>query len=671
MKNLPIFLSLIAILTLSFNQSDFPELKIAERNHTSIQVPVLKWQNGGCYSSWCETGWYSSPAVADLDGDGSMEVIASTYSIFVLDGASGNLEWQVASGHDRSQPSAENVGRTWPGVAIADVDANGDLEIITAHSGGHISVYDHNGYFEPGWPRVPTSRELRGLSLYDLEGDGRLEIITTGAVYERSNTWVYSHNGNLLPGWPQLSNDSGYAHGVFNDNAAVGDLDKDGFGEIVVPSDVHYVCAYERNGSQIPTHPMYGDKGWGKVGVWESLEIELRGWGTCINGDEREERFRPNFAHGASLIADVNNDGQHEVIVVGNVYDCIPGYPSQYNGLYIFNSDRSRFKADGFDWRSPPIDSGKPLSQDYSLIENNQPNPAVADLDGDGNLEIIYSSYDGRVHAYWLDKTEHGNWPYSVYDPGEGFFRFASEPVIADLDDNGLAEVLFVSWPRKGTNQTGKLHILDFLGNLLHEVTLPPAYGSPDWNGALAAPTLANIDNDPDLEIVLTTSHSGVAAYDLPSTANARIIWGTGRGNYQRNGFLNPGSLNGSSISANHAVASPGDLLEYTILLKNSGDLLPNVTMTNTLPTEVTYAGNLSASSGTYNLTENQMIWHGAISTSQPVTITYSVMINEYINSSAVIINSVQIDDGQGKTNLIQASTFVNGSAIFIPFIIR
>jgi len=46
----------------------------------SVQEPVLKWQNGGCYSSWCETGWYSSPAVTDLDDDGTMEVIGAAYT---------------------------------------------------------------------------------------------------------------------------------------------------------------------------------------------------------------------------------------------------------------------------------------------------------------------------------------------------------------------------------------------------------------------------------------------------------------------------------------------------------------------------------------------------------------------------------------------------------------
>jgi hypothetical protein len=134
------------------------------------------------------------------------------------------------------------------------------------------------------------------------------------------------------------------------------------------------------------------------------------------------------------------------------------------------------------------------------------------------------------VHAVWLDRTEHGNWPFSVYHPAEGFYRFASEPAVA--------EIIFASWVEKGTGRTGKLRVVDHLGNLLHEVDLPPPYASPDWNGALAAPTLANIDADADLEVVLNTAHSGVVAYDLPGTGQARILWATGRGNYQRTGSL-------------------------------------------------------------------------------------------------------------------------------------
>lgn len=528
---------------------------------TSVAAPVLKWQRGGCYSSWCETGWYSSPAVADLDGDGKMEVIGASYSLFILKGADGSQKNRV------ELPG----GRVWPGVAVTDLDGDGDLEIVAAQGEGYVSVLDKKG--NKVWSRRPASNELRGLSLFDLDGDGLLEVIVTGAVSNRANTWVYGHKGALLPGWPQLGNDSGYAWGVFNSNQAVFDFDKDGRGEIVVPSDVHYICAYDLDGVQIPANPMYEGKAWGAVGVWESRSTELRGWGTCAKGDPRSERYRANFAHGAAVIADVDGDGLFEVVTVGNVYDCSQsGYPSRYNGVYIFNRDRSRFNRGGFDWRSGPVNTGAPLSEDYSIIENNQPNPVVADLDGDGKKEILFSSYDGRVHAYWLDKTEHGNWPYSVYSAAEGVFRFASEPIVADLDNDGRAEVIFTSWVQKGANKRGKLHILNYLGNPLREINLPAAFGSADWNGALAAPTLANIDDDPDLELVLNTAHSGICAYDLPGTSSARILWGTGRGNYQRTGTSDPNPLPVVTVAATDPNASEAGPNEGAFTIYRTGN---------------------------------------------------------------------------------------------------
>jgi hypothetical protein len=214
--------------------------------------------------------------------------------------------------------------------------------------------------------------------------------------------------------------------------------------------------------------------------------------------------------------------------------------------VYIFNADRSRFKdtAHGFDWETIPVDTGAPLSEDYNVIESVEPNPVVVDLDNDGFKEILYSSYDGKVHAFWLDKTEHYNWPYSVYKPSEGFYRFASEPVVADLDNDGSPEVIFTSWPAKTDTaplRLGKLHILDAHGTPIYEVDLPaPKSSSVYWNGALAAPTLAHIDSDPNLAIVVNTVSAGVVAYKVPDSANARILWKTGRDGqvYQRNPAL-------------------------------------------------------------------------------------------------------------------------------------
>ncbi len=639
----------------------------------AFDAPILKWQLGGCYSSWCETGWYSSPATADLDGDGQVEVIASASSIFVLDGSTGMLEWKMSSGHDRSEPGAPYVGRTWSGIVIADLDDDGATEIVTAHDGGWVSVYNAQGYFEPGWPQNPTSNELRGLLVSDLDGDNLLEVIVTGAVYNKVNTWVYESDGTIRPGWPQLNNDSGYAHGVFNSNASTGDLDGNGANEIVVPSDVHYICAYKADGTQIPANAMYGSKGWGKVGVWESLTTELRGWGACDG--VRQESYRTNFADGPSVIADLNRDGTMEVVATGNVYDCYAGYPpSRYNGVYVFNADRSRFNADGFDWRSVPVDTGAPLSEDYNVIESNEPNPAMADLDGDGRMEILYASYDGRMHAFWLDKTEHGNWPFSVYNPAEGFYRFVSEPVIADLDDNGYAEVIFTSWTQKGSNHTGKLHILDYLGNPIYEVSLPDAFGDGDWNGALPAPTLVNIDSDRDLEVVLLTANSGVVAYDLPGTEHAYILWGTGRGDYQRDGNLSNTilpTLIESTKTSSLPRANPGDVLTFTITLRNPGQRLNNASMTDPLPPELVFTGNLWASSGIASYSNGMVSWNGGVSRSEDVVIHFDAIVETGIFSPTVITNTATIADGFGHSWLRQALVYVLGRPIFLPLVGR
>jgi hypothetical protein len=504
---------------------------VIQKASSPIQAPVLKWQNAGCYASWCETGWYASPAVVDLEGDGSLEVIGAAYSIFILDAASGTLERRI-------DPAG---GRAWPSVVVADLEGDGDLEIITAHGDGYLHVF--NQYGDSVWSRQPTpGNELRSLAAYDLEGDGDLEIILAST---RSNDqwFVYEHDGSIRSGyWPQHSPDSdtnGYTAGCYNENLAAGDIDGDGRAEIIGPNDTHYLAAFQDDGSQIQANPIYGtnpdgsNKVWSRVGVHLDHAVDLRGWAYC--GSEH----RPNFAHSSPIIIDVNGDGVMESIVVGNIYNCGTNpYTSLYELPYILNADRTRWSGNGFDWTVLPIPDGNasPLSEDWNIIESNQPNPVAVDLDHDGFLEILYPSYDGRLHAYWLDKTEHGNWPYRLYSPSEGFFRFASEPAVVDLNHDGLAEVIFTSWVQKGTYETGKLHILDYLGNPLHEIDLPVAYGSPNWNGSLAAPMLANIDSDPDLEVVLNTAHSGFVAYDLPGTSGARILWGTGRGSLLRAG---------------------------------------------------------------------------------------------------------------------------------------
>ncbi len=494
-----------------------------------IATPVLKWSNGGCFTSWCQTGWYASPAVLDINADGYLEVIAGSYDLVALNGRTGALEWR-----------APNTTRVWPDIAVADLTGDGAMEIVAGRGGSKLTLYNTAG--TALWSINPFSKgEIRSLALADLENDGIVETIVglaDGTATRQIN--VVEPDKSVRPGFPaRRDGDPGYGWGMYNQNVAAADINGDGYKEIIGPTDTHYITALDRSGSQLPTNSMFntfspsGPKVWSQVGVHVDQAVDLRGYANC--GTEH----RPNFADSPPVLADVNGDGTREIIVVGNVHNCDTSpYTDLYQIPFLFNADRSRWKAGSFDWTSVPVPDGSagPLSEDYNVIQSAEPNPVVADLDGDGYQEILYSSYDGRLHAYWLDKAEHGSWPYRVTRTGEGVIRFSSPPVVADLDNNGRAEVLFASWVPIGSGLTGKLTILDSLGNLVAEVTLPAGLGVSSWNGALASPTLADTDNDGELEIILQTVYSGVVAYDLPGTAGARVLWGTGRGNLQRSG---------------------------------------------------------------------------------------------------------------------------------------
>lgn len=528
----------LALAVLAASLTPAPRCTGEDQAPSAVAAPVLRWQRGGCFDSWCQTGWYSSPAVADLDADGHSEVIWGSYDVVALDGVTGALKWR-----------APNGSRVWPGIAVADLTGDGLLEVIVGRGSDQLTVYDRNG--SALWTRNPFgSGEVRTLAVEDLDTDGIEEIVVGRASGgETRQLSVYDAAGAVRPGWPaRRDGEPGYGWGMYNENVAVADLDGDGDKELVGPTDTHYVTALDRGGNQLPANPIYGTgKVWSQVGVHVDHAVDLRGYANC--GVEH----RPNWADSAPVVGDLDGDGVREIVIVGNVYDCGTNpYASLYQMPFVFRLDRTRASGIGWDWTvlpAPEAGSG-PLSEEYSVIETVQPNPALADLDGDGRKEILFPSYDGRLHAYWLDRTEHGNWPYAI--PGTGI-RFASEPVVADLDADGKAEVLFTSWPQKSVGGTGRLHVLDSLGNSLHAVDLPLPFGSAAWNGALGAPTLADVDGDGELEAVLGTVASGAVVYDLPGTGNARVLWGTGRGTVRRTGAA-PGPAGRPLPSRFHAL---------------------------------------------------------------------------------------------------------------------
>ena len=524
-----------------------PSLAVAE-----VPAPLLKWRNGGFTRELFNKAMYTSPALLDINQDGVPEIIWANFKVFAFDGRTGNIIWSFWAGNDLSSSNIYKGIGTDTNVAVADINQDGFGEIITAHTNGLVCAYDRNGNFLSGFPLQPLGRidPIESLSVYDIDNDGYLEIIIGWGMANNLNICVIGHDGKVKPGWPQyVPNPNANALGIFGHNIAVGDINHDGYGELIVPSDTGKTCAYFYDGTPIPVNSVFnneffvGNKTWPDVVNYENYVYEKFGYHAPDGTPDSRFYMGTDFP---ATIADVNADGSYEIIIVGGVFSNPPNndsgyYESLYTTPFIYNYDRTRFKVSLYDWETGLPKGSSPLTDQWQVTPRARTNPVVVDIDGDGKKEILSSSYDGKMHCYWLDKTEHHSWPFSVYDSTEGVIRFSSEPVVADLDNDGNLEVVFTSWPQYYSNQRGHLFILDRQGNVLHKVPLPYGddgyVGDLNYDGSLAAPSIGDVDGDGELEIIVGTIYAGLVVYDLPGSVPGNIPWPTSRHDYARTGW--------------------------------------------------------------------------------------------------------------------------------------
>lgn len=505
-------------------------------------TPKLKYKHAGSLSNWTEESYYNAPVVTDLDDDGNLEIVFSNYSITVLDASSGSTKWRVNSGHDRTEDFAEfgkSVGHTWCDAEVIDIDGDGSKEVITVHGNGLISVLDKNGYFKPGWPQNPSpGAPARSVKAADLDGDGKVEIVVGYAMESTNNTiYVYNYDGTVRAGWPQLSYGAdGNTQGMYMSGLHLTDLDGDGTKEILAATDLSSISAFHHDGSQVRVNSsVYGSDVWSNIPLYEDYNTEIKRenglWGYPLYSayESREKRYRAELGQSRIISGDVDGDGREEIAVTAIICDRYAfeqnggwHYDSKYMTVALLNSDRTRYQnaALDADWSTLPIDTGKPLTtSDVSLALNVSATPVMADLDGDGLSEILFNSYDGKVHCFSLNKTEPYAWPYSLTKRTSPQYEYASPVACADIDFDGKMEVIFASTFDKTQNLTevtnGYLYILNYEGKLLSKTELPPAKEAVSHNGVTAAPVVADIDGDGRYEVVLNTQAGAICVYDL------------------------------------------------------------------------------------------------------------------------------------------------------------
>jgi hypothetical protein len=539
-----------------------------------------------------------------MNGDGSFEIIAPRHSVLYVWRNNGSLLWKTAFGYSASNSPSHGTTRMWPSPVVGDFNRDGRLEIAVAggiedNLGINLCLYDGSGNAMPGWPKRFGDSEVRSIAAADVDGDGMIEILvnkTSGGPV----TTIYRYDGSMLPNWPQVNAscnppppaEACWDFGGYNQNIGAADLDGDGMADVISTYDAIGFGVFRGSGAPFPTAPEFSDRVITATEMYHDLALSIRGWGT---GDRSE------FTSSPPVVADIFGDGVPRIILAG---DHEHSLSTENRGTEVWVVNRDLRRPAGWTW---PRDTGIPLGGlDYlgPNIVHTMPSPSLANLDGSSGLKILVPGYDGKLHVYNANGTVYWEYPFStVSTPYTG----ASEALVADLNGDGSPEVIFATFTSGDFGEPdtpAHLVILSGSGALLHRVELPD-------RGSMAAPTIADLDGDGDLEIVVSLKDqvggglAGVQIYDVPGSSDNCVMWGTGRGGLLRSGLYMPqiGPATPPALTI-EPVATPTNLGSQPI----TGTVDPGATVTVKTDSAAS-DGSAAVSGGSWSYTITGLAW--------------------------------------------------------------
>ncbi|RMH70897.1 MAG: VCBS repeat-containing protein [Actinomyces sp.] len=334
---------------------------------TTSAVPGI---SAGCRGQSTPTAVDSSPAVGDVDGDGRVEVVVGLGSNWVPDQNGSVLVLDGRTGAvEWRWTGNRDFGDVWHGSVI---------DPVTHHPVG-------DGWCEPVYSTP---------ALGDVDGDGRLDIVFGGwdqRIHALDGT------GRELAGFPVAADDTVWS------SPALFDADGDGAVDIFIGTDSSPGGIVDHRG-----------------GVLRALSWKN---GTVV---DLWRQYPNEVVMSSPVIGDIDGDHRPEVVVGTGEYwhvTCGPSCGTDHVRVFAWHVD------DG-----SPV-PGWPVSTGGTVITS----PALGDVDGDGLDEVIVGSYDGQVYAF--DGTGALRWRTRPTFSHLGSGRVTGHPVVADLDGDGDQDV--------------------------------------------------------------------------------------------------------------------------------------------------------------------------------------------------------------------------------------
>ncbi|WP_318238897.1 PKD domain-containing protein [Methanolacinia petrolearia] len=268
--------------------------------------------------------------------------------LMIIPAMAGGPEWTL-----NTSWSAPDVGSS-SSAAFADLDGDGDYDLMIGAVSGVTYGYENTGSSSgPEWTaksswNTPDIGSVASPAFADLDGDGDYDLMI-GA----SDGITYGYENTGSPGSPEWTAKSSWNTLDIGSASkpAFADLDGDGDYDLMIGISTGFTYGYENTGSP-------GSPEWTAKSEWDSP-------------DDIGSTSNPT-------LTDLDGDGDYD-LMIGESQGVAYGYEN------TGSSGSPEWTAKS-EWDSPDV--------------GNSAAPALADLDGDGDYDLMIGASDGITYGY-------------------------------------------------------------------------------------------------------------------------------------------------------------------------------------------------------------------------------------------------------------------------------